>query len=220
VPVLGIDYAFARPAPRAIADAGYSFVCRYLSAHTALTHGKILLAPEAARLRAAGLDIVACYEQAADNALNGQAQGVADARVARQQALAAGMPDDRPIYFSIGFDAGPAQQPVINAYLDGVASVLGRDRTGAYAGHPVLSRLFDAGKITWGWQTHAWSDGRWEPRAGLRQTHNGISVGGQSCDRDEAVAVDFGQWGGPARASAAAGGATYRLWGRVRDPVW
>jgi hypothetical protein len=122
------------------------------------------------------------------------------------------MPDDRPIYFSIGFDAGPAQQPVINAYLDGVASVLGRDRTGAYAGHPVLSRLFDAGKITWGWQTHAWSDGRWEPRAGLRQTHNGISVGGQSCDRDEARRIGCGvgceiRYGESRRFPAAAGSA-------------
>ena len=104
------------------------------------------------------------------------------------------MPDGRPIYFSIDFDAQPSQQSAINAYFDGVASVLGRDRTGAYGGYGPISRLFDDGKIKWGWQTYAWSDGQWDARAQLRQFLNGIGPGGGE-DEDRSTVADFGQWG-------------------------
>ena len=103
------------------------------------------------------------------------------------------MPGSRPIYFAIDFDAQTASRATLNAYFDGVASVLGRDRTGAYGGYWPISRLFDAGKIAYGWQTYAWSGGNWDPRAQLRQTQNGIWGGG--LDADQAVADDFGQWG-------------------------
>jgi hypothetical protein len=41
--------------------------------------------------------------------------------------------------------------------------VIGRARVGLYAGYYVIKRAFDAKKITWGWQTHAWSGGHWDP---------------------------------------------------------
>ena len=66
-------------------------------------------------------------------------------------------------------------------------------RTGAYGGYYVIQRLFDAGKIKWGWQTYAWSGGQWDSRAQLRQVQNGIA-GGQM-DEDTSEADDFGQWG-------------------------
>jgi hypothetical protein len=47
---LGIDYSYGRPRPSAIAAAGYSFVCRYLSGNPA----KNLTAAEADALRAPG----------------------------------------------------------------------------------------------------------------------------------------------------------------------
>jgi hypothetical protein len=106
------------------------------------------------------------------------------------------------IYFSVDFDATSGQQSAINAYFDGVASVIGRSRTGAYGGYHVIRRLFDAGKIAWGWQTYAWSGGQWDSRAQLRQVLNGITVDGADCDRNEAHDVDFGQWGGRPRGSA------------------
>ena len=103
------------------------------------------------------------------------------------------MPGDRPIYFSVDFDATPQQgRAAIDAYFDGVASVLGRARTGAYGGYYVIKRLFDDGKITWGWQTYAWSGGQWDPRAQLRQTQNGVTVAGSSCDIDVATTTTSG----------------------------
>lgn len=189
---LGIDYSWGRPRPSRIAEAGYTFVCRYVSWSTT---GKNLTRSEADALRAAGLDIVVNWEYSADEALDGYAKGASNAQEAVRQAAACGMPSDRPIYFSVDFDATSGQQAAINSYFDGVASVIGRSRVGAYGGYHVIKRLFDAGKITWGWQTYAWSDGLWDSRAGLRQVQNGITVDGADCDKNEARKVDFGQWG-------------------------
>src|SRR5262249_50303723 len=61
---------------------------------------------------------------------------------------------------------------------------------------------FDAGKISFGWQTFAWSAGRWEPRAQLRQVRNGVTIAGGACDIDQSQADDFGQWGAPANPVA------------------
>jgi hypothetical protein len=187
----GLDYSWSHPSTSSILAGGYTFVCRYLS-HTP---DKNLTPSEAKSLVNAGIDIVSNWEAGASAALQGYSQGVNDAQDAESQAYGCGMPGARPIYFSVDFDATPEQQSAINSYFDGVASVLGRNRTGAYGGYYVIQRLFDAGKITWGWQTYAWSAGQWDSRAQLRQVRNGITVGGADCDEDEAVSTDFGQWG-------------------------
>ena len=192
----GVDYSFARPSPAGLHNEGYSFAARYFSYDNSGTHGKILFAGEANALIAAGVDVVSNWEYGATDALGGFTSGVNDAKTAEAQAAAAGAPADRPIYFSVDFDATPADQTPINAYMDGVASVIGRNRTGAYGGYYVIKRAFDAGKIAWGWQTYAWSGGQWDPRAQLRQVQNGITAAGDGacCDLDEAAADDFGQW--------------------------
>ncbi|HEY1816565.1 MAG TPA: glycoside hydrolase domain-containing protein [Kofleriaceae bacterium] len=198
----GLDYAWSRPSsPQALADAGYTFVARYLSYDTT---GKNLSASEAQGLIAAGVDIVANWEWAADDALDGYDTGVSDAQQAQALATGCGMPSDRPIYFSVDFDASPDQQAAINDYFDGVASVLGVARTGAYGGYYVIQRLFDAGKIQWGWQTYAWSGGQWDSRAQLRQIQNGVTVAGADGDIDQSEAADFGQWGATAPTTTGA----------------
>jgi hypothetical protein len=186
----GIDYSYGRPRPSAIDAAGYTFVCRYVSHNPS----KNLTRSEADALRAAGLDIVCNWENSPSEALEGRALGAANATEAHRQAVACGMPASRPIYFSVDFDASSGQQSAINAYFDGIASVLGRARTGAYGGYGVIDRLFDAGKITWGWQTYAWSGGSWDSRAQLRQVQNNLTLDGAAIDRDEARTADFGQW--------------------------
>lgn len=186
----GIDYAWAHPSPSAIKAAGYDFACRYFSRDTA----KNLTADEALALTAVGVSVVGNWEMAPQAALKGKAQGIADARDALAEAEACGMPDHRPIYFSVDFDASEAQQAAINDYFTGVASVLTLGRTGAYGGYWPLSRLFNAKLITYGWQTYAWSGGHWDGRAQLRQIQNGIKVGGVDCDRNQAMVADYGQW--------------------------
>jgi len=188
----GVDYSWARPSPSALAGAGYTFAARYLSDDS----GKDLSGGERDALWSSGVDVVVVWEQSADAALSGYGRGVSDAQHAIAEANGLGIPGDRPIYFAIDFDGQPGQQGTIDSYFDGVAAVIGRDRTGAYAGYWVIKRLFDDGKIAWGWQTYAWSGGNWDGRAQVRQVLNGISVGNSinCCDRDQAVVNDYGQW--------------------------
>ena len=186
----GVDYSWYRPSPSTLKADGYLFACRYLSHDTT---GKNLSKSEADALIAAGIGVVDNWEDSATDALSGYNLGVSDAQTAQSQASADGAPSTRPIYFSVDFDATSGDMAAITAYFEGVASVIGVDRTGAYGGYYVVSQLFDAGKIKWGWQTYAWSGGQWDARAQLRQVQNGIA-GGQM-DLDQAVAADFGQWG-------------------------
>src|SRR5437868_1605117 len=167
--VFGVDYAWGRPGVPALKEAGAKFVCRYLSHDTT---GKNLTRAEAEQLSEGGLWLVVVWETMASRALAGRPGGATDAEHAAKQAQHCGMPPDRPIYFAVDFDAASRQQSAINAYLDGVASVLGRDRVGLYAGYWPLKRAFDTEKITYGWQTYAWSGGNWDFRAQLQQYSN------------------------------------------------
>ncbi len=197
----GVDYSWGRPSPSGMAADGYSFVARYLGHDTS---GKSITKGEADALIGAGLDIVLVFEDSATNALGGYGQGQSDASLAAAQAASVGMPGDRPIYFAVDFDAQPSQQGTIDAYFDGVASVIGRDRAGVYGGYYLVNRTFNDGKVAWAWQAYAWSYGNWDPRAQVRQTLNGQEVAGGSVDLDVAIADDFGQWGhgSPAASSS------------------
>lgn len=188
---LGVDYSWARPSTAALSQAGVTFACRYLSRDFS---GKNLTFDEAATLSAAGIAIVSNWEYEARAPLAGHARGAQDAAEADRQHRAAGGPSDRPIYFSVDFDASAGDQAAINAYFDGVAATIGHARTGAYGGYWVIKRLLDAGKIVWAWQTLAWSGGRWDSRAQLRQVHNAVQIDHADVDLDHALADDFGQW--------------------------
>ncbi|MDN3356095.1 DUF1906 domain-containing protein [Actinomadura sp. DC4] len=186
----GLDYAFGRPSATALHDAGVKFVCRYLS-HSP---SKNLMRSEANALTAAGIWIVVVWETTANRALAGRAAGVADAREAWAQARDCGMPDDRPIYFAVDWDASASQQAAINAYLDGAASILGAGRVGIYGGYGPVSRALAAGKAAWAWQTYAWSGGRWADGAHLQQYSNDHTLDGVGCDYNRSLTSDYGQW--------------------------
>lgn len=191
--MFGLDYVTGPP----IADlkaAGVTFVCRYLSEVNILTQVKLLTAAEAQSLGQAGIAIVSNYEWYGNRALEGYASGMIDAQIAAQQHTACGGPDGRPIYFSVDFDAQPAQMSTIIDYFHGIASVIGLHRTGAYGSYSVIRGLFDASAITWGWQTYAWSAGQWEPRAHIQQYSNGMTLAGLSVDYNRSMQPDFGQW--------------------------
>lgn len=189
--IFGVDYAWERPDPKALQDAGVVFACRYLSHDTT---GKNLTAREAIALADHGIWSVVVWESAADRALDGRAAGIADAMDAQLQAQACGMPGDRPIYFAVDFDAGSPDEAAIEAYLGGAASVLGAGRVGVYGEYSVVQHALDTGHATWGLQTYAWSGGQWDPRAQLQQYLNDQPLAGVSLDYDRATKSDFGQW--------------------------
>lgn len=196
----GLDHAFyPHPSPGAIKADGAGFVCRYVSAYGPNdSNGKNLLATEKAAILAAGLSIVIVAEEGSTRMLSGTTAGVADASHADMVVKALGMPGV-PIYFGCDWDAATGEQAAINAYLDGAASVIGRNRVGIYGGYYPVKRALDAGKAAYAWQTYAWSGTPtlWDNRAQLRQVQNGVTVGGADCDRDVSMAADYGQWPRP-----------------------
>lgn len=182
----GYDYSFSRPDINKLSG----FVCRYLS----YDPDKNITKAEAELLHAAGIAIVLIWETDADAALSGNALGKKHGTEANNQARALGCPDDIPIYFAADFDASEDDQKKINSYLRGVASVIGKKRTGLYGGYWTIKRAFDADVIDWGWQTYAWSGGKWDSRAQIQQYENDVSIGGESVDRNRSTVDNFGQW--------------------------
>lgn len=193
LPRYGVDYAWGRPLPAELRKAGATFAGRYLTGE-----GKALSGREARALSAAGLAIVACFEEGASNMLGGERQGRIDGARARQAALLLGIPRGKPIYFACDFDAGGTVGaiPQCLAYMRGANAALGRDYQGAlYGGLAIVRAALDEGYVHYAWQTLAWSGGIWDARAQLRQTAVGTPrIGGVECDTDYAHAADFGQW--------------------------
>jgi glycoside hydrolase-like protein len=193
----GLDYVSGPPIP-AMKAAGVSFVCRYTGyfsgykiEHVDVPQGKVLTPGEAAALSKAGIALVSNWEWSANRAVQGHAEGVWDAQTADKIHRACGGPADRPIYFSIDVDVAESQ---VLAYFQGVASVLGLARTGAYGSYRVIKALFDVNAIAWGWQTYAWSYGAREGRAHLYQYENSVSLAGHGVDYNHSLKADFGQW--------------------------
>lgn len=194
----GVDYAWAnpKPAPSTLKADGVGFVVRYVSADPS----KDLTAAEKDALLAAGIEIALVWET--DGVMSGAPAGAAAAKAADQFAHAMNMPGI-PVYFACdqdprGFTA--AQWHDVDTYLDAAAGVISRTRTGGYGAYDFAKHCFDNGKIHYGYQTYAWSAGKWDPRAQLRQIQNGVTLRnlpGLSCDLDDSMASDFGQWPRP-----------------------
>ena len=188
----GVDYV-AGPSTAALKKAGARFVCRYVS-----TPGnpKNLTAAEAARLRNAGIDIVVVFETTATRALAGETAGRRDALSARRQVTGCGLPADTPIYMSVDFDVQAGEVKTVLAYLHGAAAALGYDHAGVYGGYRIVKAALEGKVVRYGWQTRAWSGGRWHPDACLQQ-YAGNTIGGCQVDENRATKPDFGQWPRP-----------------------
>jgi LysM repeat protein len=187
---VGLDYAWSHPDLTSAWNAGYRFMSRYLSW---LPNGKVITVAEYQQLLAKGFEVSLNWEYAAKDQLGGAASGKLHAAEAVKQARALGYPAGKTIYFSADFDATEAQQAQINAYMTAAKAIVHAAgyRIGIYGGFYVVKRAFDAGVTDDGWQTYAWSGGQWDPRAHIRQDHNGITCGGASCDHNTRVGTTY-----------------------------
>lgn len=187
----GCDYAWDRPNVQALTEAGITFACRYLGYDNT---GKNLTAAEVQALHAAGIAVVLNFEYNPDGALLGRDQGVADATISKTQRAALGAPDSTPVYFSVDFNATATQLagPIAD-YFRGVATILPVEQVGVYGGYLTVQTLMASGLVTYGWQTYAWSGGQWA-HPHIRQTQNGVTIGGASVDIDESTVSNYGQW--------------------------
>jgi hypothetical protein len=185
----GVDYSAGHPGGAALAAGGFEFAARYVS-----TPGnpKNLTAAEAADLAAHGVWAAVVFETTAGRALAGRSAGATDAQKALQQARALGMPAGRPVYMAVDQDVTDPSR--VAPYFQGAASVLGLPALGVYGGYGVVKYLLDHGLVTFAWQTAAWSRGMWDTRAHIRQYATTIKVNGVSCDLDESIHPDYGQW--------------------------
>ena len=187
----GID-CVTPPTPAALRAAGRDFVVRYARSTGSLSKG--ITAAEAARWKAAGVDVAIVDEVGASRALDGHAAGAADAKGARAAVVAVGGPADGVIYFAVDFDATAAQiAGPVRQYIAGAASVLGAARTGVYGHAGVIGSLVPS-VCTYGFQTYAWSGGALSSKARLYQYNNDQTLGGVGVDYVRAYATDFGQW--------------------------
>jgi hypothetical protein len=161
----GIDFAWRAVGARAARRMGARFAASYLSTDASKNWTRALIHA----YHAAGLGTVCVWETTATRALAGSAAGRTDARAALRQEQALGVPASKPIYFAVDFNETIRQARAVAAYFRGVGSVLGVDRTGGYGSYRTISLLFNARLIRFGWQTSAWSGGRWDRRAQLQQ---------------------------------------------------
>jgi hypothetical protein len=188
-PLEGVDFSAGNPSASAFKAAGKHFVCRYLS-HDAW---KNLTLEEAKKWSQAGIKIVVVWETTAQRALGGHDAGVEDAKAADSQLRQCGGAG-HPIYFAADWDVTPAQKPTVLAYLNGAASVLGKDRVGLYGSYWAVKGAADENACKYFWQTYAWSGGNRHPQAQLYQFSNDHTLAGTNVDFDKALKPDYGQW--------------------------
>jgi hypothetical protein len=161
----GIDFAWRTVRARSAWRMGARFAASYLSTTASKNWTRALIHA----FHAVGLGTVCVWETAATRALARYAAGRIDARAALRQERALGVPVSRPIYFAVDFKETAREARAVASYFRGVKSVLGVNRTGGYGSYWTISRLFNARLIRFGWQTSAWSGGRWNRRAQIQQ---------------------------------------------------
>lgn len=190
IPRAGVDYAYGEPDLRQLRSKGITFICRYLGA----PESKCLTREEALRISAAGMDLVTVFETGAQRALEDHPAGRQDAAAAQRQLEQIGAPH-AVVYFAVDFELEPDQYLRVQGYIQGCQEILGRARVGVYGGFSIVHELFVNNIIDYGWQTYAWSQGRWSPHAQLRQIENETPpLAGVDCDLDRSAAPNFGQW--------------------------
>ncbi len=186
----GIDYSWARPGGRNIKNAGKQFVVRYLWPDG--EGGKGLDAAELADLVNNGLEIVLVYEAFAASPKEGAQTGKAHAAAAQREINRLGLPAKSVVYFAADWDAQAGDQPAIDDYLRGAASVIGLERVGIYGSADVMQRTMASGTAKWFWQTYAWSRGRVQEGIHLYQYLNGQNLNG-AVDYNRTSLDNYGQ---------------------------
>lgn len=188
--IQGLDYTNHNMSVGTLRANNIKFVCRYLSDRIS-GNWKDLRQDEVNRYSAAGIGIVSNWETHGRPA-NTVSQGEHDARHALAEAKSMGMPDGRPIYFSVDYDAGPGSK---NQYFKGLRNVLGRSRVGIYGPADFIIHGYEDGYIGWGWRTAAtgWG-GSSTKHCQIVQYHNGVTRGGIDVDLDYGTVKDVGQW--------------------------
>lgn len=173
----------------ALRSAGFEYVARYLPTSA----WKGLTADEANAIKQAGLKLVSVFEKGATkSSYFTKSQGVSDAQEAHRLAKSIGQPSGSAIYFTVDYDAQPADMPAIIEYLNGIKQLLTDYKIGLYGSYNVMQAV--RGHVDYYWQTYAWSRGKIADFIHMRQYQNGVTVAGVQLDKDE-IKQAPGEWG-------------------------
>jgi len=199
----GCDYSWDHPDLNCIWGQGGRFIVRYGSRDPTknLTKGELDSA------LSKGFKVCVVWQEGKTQMLRGYSGGQTDGRDADNFVKGLGL-GGIPIYFSCDQDYEPlssADKTKINDYCNGAKSIVGKPRMGGYGDDTFCKTQLDAGRIIYGWQTYAWSEGMWDPRCQLRQVQNNVATCSGTIDWDEAWDEDYGQWPRPASAPSTGG---------------
>jgi hypothetical protein len=138
--------------------------------------------------------VVANAEGAARGALGGYQTGREHAALAVMALTQLGAPWPVPVYFSVDWDMGPADEESVALYFQGIRDVIPLQYVGIYGGLHAVRWAQLLGIARWFWQTYAWSHGVWADKLHIRQVRNGVQLAGGEVDLDQLVQVSVGQW--------------------------
>jgi hypothetical protein len=210
-----IDYSTSRPPMNILRAAGVTGAGRYIGWDSVPGYpsiGKNLTVAESKELLGAGIEIFLAFEYAPDAAAQGTPQGTKDGQLAKTQLAELEAPPDMASYFAVDFDIPDyaphladtppnalAKLGPVGKYFQAIKALKYAYEIGGYGGYYAIKRLFDAGLITKGWQTIAWSGGLLDPRACIYQLAATSSIVGADIDVREhtATMADYGQWPRP-----------------------
>ena len=139
-----IDYSWGHPNLAQLKGLGIAGVIRYVTGNG----GKGLTKDEVASIRAAGLTLTLVYETTGQTVKGGNVAGRADAQAALNAIRSLGLPLS-VVYFAVDYDLQPAEYGLLDAYLDGAAGVIGKGRTGVYAGFGPCAHAMSRGYKAW-----------------------------------------------------------------------
>ena len=189
----GVDYSFSRPSPYCLYRGNKRFVVRYVGTPAS---GKNLTANERDAIVDAKLDIVGVYETTTGFMLEGYDRGTRAATSVAADAIKYNRPVNTPTYYALDVDPrnlSRSQWDAIKAFLNGVASVVGRKQVGVYGGFAAIETLVPQW-AAYGWQTYAWSGGQISSEAHLYQYKNGVELCSATVDLCRNLADEYGQW--------------------------
>lgn len=182
-----------RPDPTALAADGIKLVSRYLAP---VPNPKVVTAAEITALHAAGIAVLLNWESSGTRAQGGAANGTQDGAQAAAMAETLGAPHGLTIFYSVDFDALPADYPAVKAYFSAVrAATAGRYGVGVYGSGNVIDELKIWGLADAYWQTYAWSGTYLSPNADLYQYHNNATLPGVGVAVDDDEIIDLAALG-------------------------
>lgn len=197
----GADASYSLPTGAELRTHGITAIMRYITDQGPGNKG--ITIQEIHDLGAHGVAFGLVWELGARAALQGYAQGVADAKRAQHNlALLAAQPGGpsarRPLYAAVDFDATADELPAVKDYFRGFSSVIGKNRTGVYGSGLVIDTVFGAGYASFGWwvkAASAWGGGHVPDlnRVHVEQVQNGVAIGSGVIDRD--LMRSTGNWG-------------------------